>query len=308
MKELYERVLITGANGMLGTKLIERLKLRPDIEIFAIGRGPNRNPDKLGYLYESIDIRNFTLLERFFKHYRPTVVIHAAAMTNVDECERKPKECWKINVEGTENVAKLCKTFNAYMIFLSTDFVFDGKDSPYDEEAEPNPLQVYGSSKREAELKINALQFPHVVLRAPLLYGVVPNASRTNAVLWVKSNLEQKKPIRVVTDQVRMPTLVEDLAEACFFALNKKALGTYHIAGKDLMSIYELALKVAKFWNLDTSLITPVRSKELNLLSERPPEVGFILEKAIKELGYRPRPFIEGLEIIKQQLSILEPK
>ncbi len=300
-----ERVLITGSNGILGATLVKKLKQRPDVEIYAISKGINRNPDKLGYLYESIDITDFEALHRFFKKYEPTTVIHTAAMTNVDKCELNPELCRKINVEGTENVGELAKLFGSYMVFVSTDFVFDGEAGPYDESAQPNPISVYGKSKYDAEQKLLAMNFPVSILRTILVYGVVPSAARSNIVLWAKNNLEQKKPIKVVTDQFRMPTLVEDLADACIFAFRKRAEGIYHISGKDFMSIYQMVLEIADFWKLDKSLITPVTSEELKQPAKRPPRTGFNLLKAQTELGYNPHSFSEGLEIVDAQLKNL---
>ncbi len=300
-----ERILITGSNGILGATLIKKLKRRPDVKIYAISKGANRNPDKLGYLYEPIDITDFEALHNFFKKYKPTTVIHTAAITNVDKCELEPEVCRKVNVEGTENVAELSKLFGSYMVFISTDFVFDGEAGPYDENAEPNPISVYGKSKYDAEQKILAMHFPASILRTILVYGVVPSAARSNIVLWAKKNLEQKKPLRVVTDQFRTPTFVEDLADGCILAFRKKAQGIYHISGKDFMSIYQMVLDIADFWNLDKSLITPISSEELKQPAKRPPRTGFNLLKAQTELGYDPCSFYEGLEIIDSQLKDL---
>ena len=299
------KVLVTGSNGMLGATLVDKLLKRPDVELYAISRGINRNPNKMGYLYKSIDITDFKALEELFDKYKFDVVINTAAMTNVDKCELNPEECWKVNVEAVEHIAELSKLHNSYLIHISTDFVFDGKDGPYKETDKPNPISVYGKSKYEAEKRVLALNFPSAILRTILVYGVVPSASRSNIVLWVKEKLEKGEPIRVVTDQYRTPTLVDDLANACISAMRRNATGIYHISGKDFMSIYELALKVADFWNLNKDLITPITSEELNQPAKRPPKTGFILMKAQTELEYQPHSFHQGLEIVDMKLKKL---
>ena len=189
---------------------------------------------------------------------------------------------------------------------MSTDFVFDGQAGPYSEDDQPNPLSYYGETKVEAEKIIQASDCRWTILRTILVYGVTANMSRSNIVLWAKSALEKGEPIHVVNDQWRMPTLALDLAEACLLAAEKGATGIFHISGEDMMTVYELVRKVADFWSLDSSLIIPISSKDLNQEAKRPLKTGFILNKAIRVLGYKPHSFSEGLEIVDSQLRDLK--
>ena len=140
------------------------------------------------------------------------------------------------------------------------------------------------------------------ILRTMLVYGTVDNMSRTNIVLWAKGALEKKQEVKVVDDQYRNPTLAEDLSDACILAFRKEATGVYHISGKDFMSILDLVKAVADFFKLDKSLILPISSTTLNQAAKRPAKTGFILDKAVRELGYAPHSFIEGLQILAEQI------
>ena len=128
--------------------------------------------------------------------------------------------------------------------------------------------------------------------------------SRTNIVLWAKGALEKGAPINVVNDQWRMPTLAEDLAECCILAAKKQAEGVYNASGKDMMSIIDIVEEVADFWKLDKTLINPITSDSLNQAARRPKRTGFILDKTVRELGYDPHTFKEGLAILNAQLKV----
>ena len=192
-------------------------------------------------------------------------------------------------------------------IHLSTDFIFDGNNGPYRETDIPYPPKsVYAESKFVSEHLVQKSGLGWAIIRTILVYGVVNNMSRSNIVLVAKKNLSQGKKMNVVDDQLRTPTLAEDLAEGCALAALKGVTGIYHISGKDFMSILELFYKVADFWHLDKSLITPVNTATLAQPAQRPLRTGFILEKAMRDLGYNPHSFIEGLEIVDRQLKELK--
>jgi len=197
-----------------------------------------------------------------------------------------------------------CEALNIKLIHLSTDFIFDGANGPYDETAIPNPLSYYGETKLAAEEVVKQATCPWVIIRTILVYGIVADLSRSNIVLWAKNALEKGQPLNVVNDQWRMPTLAEDLAEACLLAAEQQAQGIYHVSGKDMMSVVELVRRVADYWKLDASLITEVSSTSLNQSAARPVRTGFILDKAQKDLGYSPRSFEEGLAVFDQQLDL----
>ncbi|MBI2966868.1 MAG: SDR family oxidoreductase [Bacteroidetes bacterium] len=311
-----KKILITGSNGLLGQKIVYSLLLGKNqgrnVEIVATSKGENRITARDGYTFETFDITDREETRKIINGFEPDCIINTAAMTNVDACETKKEECWADNVSGVRNLADMAEmasiTFKrpVHLIHLSTDFIFDGKNGPYREDAAANPLSYYALSKYESEKIVMKSRAPWTIIRTIIIYGVADNMSRTNIVLWAKNSLENNQHIRVVSDQYRAPTLAEDLAEGCIAAAMKEATGIYHVSGKDIMSILEMVYKICDFWNLDKSLITPVNSAELNQPAKRPPRTGFILDKAIRELSYEPHSFVKGLKVVDEQLKLIK--
>ena len=297
-------ILVTGSNGLLGQKLVHQLKQHPQFKLIASSKGVNRISDESDYKYISLDITNSKEIEEVFNAFSPDVVINTAAMTNVDACESNKELCWDLNVNAVSYLINECEKHNTHLIHLSTDFIFDGEDGPYSEEDEPNPLSYYGESKYQAELLIqNSNLKKWAIARTIIVYGIVEDMSRSNVVLWAKGALEKGEEINVVDDQFRAPTLAEDLARGCILIAEKEANGIFNISGKDTMSIIELVKQVAEFYELDTSKINPIKSETLNQAAKRPPVTGFDLSKSKKILGYNPKSFKEGLQILDEQLQ-----
>jgi dTDP-4-dehydrorhamnose reductase len=297
------RVLITGSNGLLGQKIVYSALKRKNIELIATARGENRLIRQDGYTYQALDVTNRDEVLDVIRSCQPEVVINCAAMTNVDACESDRENCKLQNIDAVSFLVEACNEVNAHFIHVSTDFIFDGKDGPYDEEATPNPLSYYGWSKAQAEEIVKGHAHDWAILRTILVYGIVDNMSRSNVVLWAKGALEKGNPINVVNDQFRMPTLAEDLAEGCLLAAEKHATGVFNVSGADYMSTLELVERVADFFKLDKSIIHPISSETLNQPAVRPPKTGFILEKARTILGYTPHTFEQGLELLQKQLT-----
>jgi dTDP-4-dehydrorhamnose reductase len=296
------KVLVTGSNGLLGQKLTDYYKTRADVQLIATARGEDRYADQTGYEYHTLDITNKEQVQQVIGNHRPDVVINTAAMTNVDACETSRKECDALNVHAVQYLVDACNVTKAHLVHLSTDFIFDGTHGPVTEEEKPNPLSYYGNSKWQAEQIVMAQSKSWAILRTVLVYGVVHDMSRSNIVLWAKNSLEQGKTLQVVGDQFRTPTLAEDLAQGCVLAADKKACGVYNISGKDYMSVFDLVYRVATFFKLDTALLNMSTSEGIKQPAKRPPITGFILDKAIKELGYAPHRFEDGLAMVAQQL------
>ena len=173
----------------------------------------------------------------------------------------------------------------------------------YDEVATPHPISFYADSKLMGEQVVQTFAKKWSIVRTIIVYGVVSDMSRSNVILWVKKNLEEGKKINVVDDQFRTPTLADDLARGCILIAEKDAEGIFNISGKDYMNIYELAQRVAKFWKLDASLISPSKSQTLNQPAKRPPNTGLNISKAQRILKYNPLSFEEGLKQVEEQLK-----
>jgi len=296
------RILITGANGLLGQKLTELLDDDLAVDLIATARGNLILPLKRG-TFLPLDITDLSAVEQVLAQAKPDVVINTAAMTQVDQCETDREACWKNNVTAVENLATACTKTGTRLIHISTDFIFDGSHGPLDESAKPNPLSYYGASKLAAEEIVRKSSLDWTILRTVLVFGITRDMSRSNIVLWVKKSLEEGKTIQVVNDQWRTPTLAEDLAMGCLLAAKKKAKGIFNVSGSEMMTPFDIANQTAEFFKLDKSLIKATDSTRFKQPAVRPLKTGFIIDKARKELGYRPHSFGEGLVILAQQLK-----
>jgi dTDP-4-dehydrorhamnose reductase len=293
------KVLITGANGLLGQHLT-KLLLDTNYQVVATGRGESRLPFEPSgnYTYHTMDIANAFDTYAIMSREQPDVVVHAAAMTQVDDCEKQPELCERINVQGTAQILTDAETFSSHFIYISTDFVFDGEKGNYSEEEDTNPISLYGFTKLQAESMVQVSDIPYAIVRTCLVYGNLLKGTRSNIVSWVKESLEQDKTIQVVSDQERTPTYVGDLAKGIALIIKQKATGIYHISGKDWLTPYDIALKTAHQFQLDASKIIQVDASTFKQPGRRPLKTGFIIEKARKELGFEPMTFDEGLELM----------
>jgi dTDP-4-dehydrorhamnose reductase len=291
------KILITGANGLLGQQLLKLLLDTTEHDIIATGKGEPRYVIQDSRLhYYLLDITDGMAVDLLFEKLQPDVIIHCAALTQADECELNPIKAWEINVTATRFIVDAAKKMNAFLIFISTDFVFDGMNGPYKEEDVLNPVSYYGSTKVAAEKAVAESGLQYAIVRTCLLYGNILFGTRSNVVSWVKENLEQGKKIKVVSDQWRTPTYVEDLAKGILLIAEKKVVGLFHISGEDLLSPYDMAMSTADYLRLDKSLIEKVDASIFTQPAKRPAKTGFIIDKAKLELGYSPLSFREGLK------------
>ncbi|HXH98906.1 MAG TPA: SDR family oxidoreductase [Sphingobacteriaceae bacterium] len=297
-------ILVTGSNGLLGQKITDLILKTKAFNLIATSKGKNRHQITTGYIYEELDICNSGQVKSVLEKYHPDSIIHTAAMTNVDACENDQQTCAALNVDAVQTIVNICQILNIHLVHLSTDFIFDGEAGPYTETDEPHPVSYYGQSKLNSEKIIQGSAVRAAILRTIIVYGVITDMSRTNIVLWAKSALEKGEPINVVNDQWRMPTLAEDLAQCCILAVEKQAEGIYNASGKDFMNVIEIVQQVADYWQLNKNLINPISSDILNQPAKRPKKTGFILDKTISELGYKPHSFKEGLAILDDQLKV----
>jgi dTDP-4-dehydrorhamnose reductase len=301
-KHASKRILITGSNGLLGQKLVELLVQKQDIEVIATASGKNRLPFTNGYLYKEMDVTSVEMVDAVIGEVRPDIIIHTAAMTNVDQCEMEKDACWKVNVTAVENLIEACRKYDVFLEHVSTDFVFDGTSGPYKEDDLPNPVSFYGWSKYAAEKAVANSGLRWAVARTVLVYGIAHDMSRSNIILWVKKSLEEGKQIKVVTDQFRTPTLAEDLAIGCYLIADQQAEGIFNISGKDFLTPFEMAVMAADYFDLDKSLISPTDASAFTQPARRPPRTGFDLTKSRNILGYEPRTFREGIAMLAQQI------
>lgn len=305
MRSLYHRILITGANGLVGQALVARLGARPDVDLLATGREHRPRFSHLAGGYTALDVTDPEAVRQLLTDFAPSAIIHCAAVSKVDECARARDACWQVNVEATAHLARQCRQAGIHLLLLSTDFVFDGADGPYAEDARPNPVNYYGRSKLAAENAVRAAGLQRwAIIRTTLAYGAAENVRRGNFGPWLVQRLRAEERTPVATDQIRTPTYVPDLADGIARAAVGRKCGVYHVAGREVLSVYEFATQIATQFGLDPGLLVPVRSDELHPDAPRPLRAGLLILRAESELGYRPRPLAEALADLGQKLGL----
>lgn len=296
------RVLVLGCNGLLGQKVSDLLVRGTPHKLMLSARADRPLVNLPGVLYRPADITKKKDVRNVVAEFEPNVIVNAAAMTNVDACEKERELAWRINVGGVENITETARRTGATVVHVSTDYVFDGRSGPYTEEDRPEPLNYYGRSKLAGENHLRASGVKFVIARTMVLYGYAPGA-KSNFALWLIQQLEQHVPVRVVDDQLGNPTLADDLAHAIVSTIDLEKTGLYHIAGRDIASRFEFALALAKKFGHDRELISPIKTVQLRQPAERPLKSGLVTLKAEVDLGYRPSTMEEGLTILRGQLS-----
>ncbi len=294
------KILVTGANGLVGKKLVKQLVASGKHEVYATSLKKMQLDGAQTFTsnLQNADINN--LVEQL----KLEVIVHCAALSSPDACEVDRFVCKKMNIEVTSRIASACRDYSVHLVFLSTDFIFDGIKGNYTEEDAINPISYYGESKMESENLLKTMGIPHAVVRTSLVYGYDEKLSRPNILTRVVQNLGKQQKYRVPTDQIRTPTLAEDLAKGIEMIVDNKKEGLYNISGGDIISVADFATQVAKVFNLDDSFLQRVTTKELSEPAPRPLNSSLIIEKARRELNYTPTPIIEGIKIVKSQMNI----
>lgn len=302
---LYNRILITGANGLLGQALVARMSRFPEYDVLATGRDDTPHYAGGSCGYAPLDITDRNAIRTTFQDFAPNVVINCAALTEVDRCEETRSACWATNARGVQYLAEECSEIGARLIQVSTDFVFDGEDGPYREDARPNPVNYYGRSKLAGENAVRAAGMSKwAIVRTVLVYGTGHELSRSNFVLWLLDELLNGRSVHIVNDQWRTPTYVDDLAVGIERLVHFEKTGVYHLSGRELLSIHEFAHTIADVFGLNDALIHSVSSDYFESAAPRPPRTGFIILKAETELGYKPRPLREALIHLGRRLDL----
>ena len=290
---MKKRVLITGGNGLLGRSIISCNQNR--FELLVTGKQKSLTAETYNF-YTPLDILDSNQCDNVFSKFNPDYVIHAAAMTNVDKCEEDPVACNLVNVDGTNNILKGCEKYGSHLIFISTDFIFDGDHGFYSENSKPNPISIYGMSKWKAEKLIRASAIHSSIVRTSLVIGHFEDLMTSNIILWARKKLSKGEKISIVNDQIRTPTWSVDLAEGCFLLIENKAVGIYNISGSEKFRISELIMRVAEHGNYNSKLIKEVKTKELGQIAPRPLISDLDISKARKNIGFNPHSFKDVLD------------
>jgi len=289
-------ILITGANGFIGYYLTGEL-LKKEFNVIATGKGDCRFPytNNSLFTYAEMDFTDPFAVHDVFEKYRPSIVIHAGAMSKPDECELNQWQCYIVNVEGTLHLLANAEEQKSFFIFLSTDFIFNGEKGMYTEDDWPDPVNFYGKSKHEAEDAVKEYIYTWSIVRTILVYGK-PVTGKQNLLTAVREKLQGGEKYKAVDDQVRTATYVEDLAKGIVSIIERKATGIYHLSGKDRLTPYQMANMTADYLHLDKSLIERATRDDFTEPAKRPLKTGFAINKAKNDLGYEPLSFEEGLK------------
>ena len=255
------KVLVIGGSGMLGQQLVYLIK-QQDFEVYATYHSEPVNEDG----FHPLDITNMNDTKSFVKEIKPDVVVLTAAFTNVDKCEQQKETAFSINVTGTANVAKACEAIGAKMVYVSTDYVFDGEKGQYKETDKTDPIDYYGLTKLNGEEHVQNICSDYIIARTSVLYGI----HKPNFVTWMISELEQNKSISIVKDQIISPTHTLDLSEQILALLREDANGAFHTAGGETISRFNFAVQTAKLFGFNTDLVNPVFMREMNWVAKRP--------------------------------------
>ena len=246
-----------------------------------------------------IDIRDFPMLKNIINITSPDVIVNLAAMTNVDGCEQNPLLAREINTAGVQH---LCDAFDGKIVHLSTDYVFDGQDGPYSEESQVNPISVYGETKLASERILLYSNPSHLVIRGNVIYDDL-KSTQASFLNWVVDSLEDRKEIYVVNDQINNPTWTVSIADIILLCIEKSVSGIVHWADADLLNRYDFALKIADKFELDSKLIKPITTDELEQDASRPLQSGLKTDYLNQLLGIIPPSIDDCLNAILERRS-----
>ncbi len=303
-----KKVLVIGANGFLGSTLFEfrdsEYLSNQNLQLVAADLVNSNLPSEVPF--HMIDITNFDQTYKNISKLCPDIIILTAAMTNVDQCEVNRNLAKKINVIGTQNVVKVCKKIKSKLVFISTDFIFDGmkkREYCYNEMDIPHPLSYYAKTKFKAELLIYSSGIEYLICRTAVLYGW--NKNKLNFITWVLNKLKQNKSISITTNQISSPTFVLNLAQVLMLLIEKSAKGIYHTAGDCALNRYEIALKCAEIFEFNKNLIIPVNNFRQKAMRPKNGALDITKLKKIIEPKLKMYNLEEGLFYMKEHKNYL---
>ncbi|MCX5796570.1 MAG: SDR family oxidoreductase [Elusimicrobia bacterium] len=294
-------ILITGGTGLLGKGMEETMPA--GWRILSLHQRAYEVKDSHAKCLV-LDIRDKRAVDRLFVKHCFDAVIHAAGIASVDYVEKHYAESLESNIVGTLNVTSACRKSGTYLAYVSTNAVFDGKNPPYKESDPVSPVNKYGLLKVECERLVRETLTDYCIVRPILMYGWNHIVSRPNTVTWIFDKLMRGEAVHIVTDVYENPLYNRQCGRALWAVINNRPGGIFHLAGKDTVSRYDFARKIAKAFSLDASLIRPVDSSFFPDIAPRPPNTAFVTQRMERELGVAPLAVDDGLRQMRASMSV----
>lgn len=270
------KLLVTGGSGLLGGNLAFIAATTHEVHA-TYHRHPVAIP---GCRMHPLDLTDDRQIGRLVESIQPDVVVHTAAMTNADACERRQDEVWRVNVEGAEHLARACRKAGSKLIYINTDLIFDGRQGRYTEEDEPHPILYYGWAKLEAERRLPGYDLNYCSLRCALMYGWNLRPDKLCHAEWMLKALRAGQTVNLFTDQYRSPILVNNLCQAILEICRKDLRGIYHVGGPQRVSRYEFGRALARVYGFAEELLNPIPQDAAGLTAPRPRDCSLDTAKA----------------------------
>lgn len=289
------KFLVTGSAGLAGSQVVKDLA-KQNNTVYSCYH--DAKPDH--GIATKLDLRNQNDIKTITSQTNPDVIIHLAAMTGVDQCETQQDLAMTVNAKATKILAEQAARISAFFVYVSTDYVFDGKNGMRKESDPVNPLGHYGKTKLAGELALNSLASPYAIARTSTPFGF--HSTKKSFPIWVKENLEAKKEIPVLVDQFTSPTYVPNLSGMLIEIAQRQIAGIFHTAGATRISRYNLAEMVADKLNLDKKFLRPASMAEMRWKAQRPRDSSLDVSLADQILDEKPMEIEESLELFFAEL------
>jgi len=286
-----KKILVTGSAGLIGMQIVRDL-LENNFEVYSCY---NNTKPELGIITH-LDLSKKKDIINTINKIEPDTIIHLAAITDVELCESESELAKKINTDATEILAKEAEKNNIFLMYMSTDYVFDGKIGMKKEEDEPNPINVYGKTKLDGEKILKKINTPNVIVRTSTPFGM--HSKKMSFPFWIKKNIESKKEIKILMDQYTSPSYVPDISKMVIEIINKKITGIIHIAGSSRISRYEFAKMIAKKMNYSKEFFKPIKMKQMDWNAQRPIDSSLDITKSNKILKIKPKKLEDSIELM----------
>jgi len=289
------KFLVTGSAGLIGFQIIKDLVKQNHTVYSCYHEDEPKNGIPI-----LLDLRNQEQIKQTIRNTKPDRIIHLGAMTNVDLCESEPEIATILNAKSTETLAKEAANLHAFFVYVSTDYVFDGKNGMKKEDDIPNPIGNYGKSKLAGEYSLNKLASSWAIARTSTPFDVHPK--KKSFPIWVKESLESNQEIKVLTDQFTSPTYVPNLSKMLIEVATRQINGIIHLAGATRISRYDFAKLIANKQNLDSSLLIPAKIDEMNWKARRPKDSSLDVSFATEILNEKPMEINKAIELLASEL------